>query len=126
MGHAAVTFQFTNHSSRACSLRGFSSVRLLDAAGKLLPITIVQAQQAFLWPSVPINTIELAPNVSAYFVVQVDTVSETGHVCLTAAKTLIAPPQSSPGFAGFASSINLGSCDGVVNVSPVVALRSDL
>jgi hypothetical protein len=126
MGHAALTFEFTNDSSAACSLRGFPSVRLLDAAGRPLAIKIVQTPQAFLWPAVPINTIELAPNGPAYFVTQVDTVSETGHVCLTAAKTLILPPQSSPAFAGFISSVNLGSCDGVLDVSPVVALRSEL
>ncbi len=120
MGHAAWYFQFTNDGSVACSLRGFPTIRLLDRAGKALPVKVTPTTQAFLWFSIPINTIELPAGGAAYFEVQVDDVSETGSPCLTAAKTLIAPPQSGPGFGGFVSSTNLSSCDGVLDVSPVM------
>ena len=126
MGHAVAYFQFTNDGSAACSLRGFPTVRLLDAAGRLLPIKVVQTTQAYLWPAIPINTIELAPGGPAYFEAQVDTVPTSGQACLTAAKTLVSPPQSGPAFAGFVFSDNLGSCDGSLYVSPVVARVSDL
>lgn len=126
MGHAAAYFQFNNVGSAACSLRGFPTIRLLDQAGKPLPVQVVQATQAFLWSSTPINTIELPAGGAAYFEAQVDDVSDTGSPCLTAAKTLISPPQSGPGFAGFISTTNLGSCDGVLDVSPVAARLADL
>jgi hypothetical protein len=126
MGHAAAYFQFTNTGSAACSLRGFPAIRLLDQAGKPLPVRVVQATQAYLWFSIPVNTIELPAGGAAYFEAQVDEVSETGSPCLTAAQTFILPPQSSPGFAGFISTANLGSCDGVLDVSPVAARLADL
>ena len=127
MGHTAVYFEFTNSELSAdCSLRGFPSIHLLDQAGKSLPVKVTQAPQAYLWTSIPINTIELPAGGAAYFEVEVDTVPTSGYSCLNAAKTLIAPPQSDPGFGGFVSSTNLGSCDGVLDVSPVVARLADV
>lgn len=127
MGHTAVYFEFTNSELSAdCSLRGFPSIHLLDQAGKPLPVKVTQGPQAYLWPLTPINTIELPAGGAAYFEVEVDTVPTSGYSCLNAAKTLIAPPQSDPGFGGFVSSTNLGSCDGMLDVSPVVARLADM
>ncbi|HEX8996327.1 MAG TPA: DUF4232 domain-containing protein [Ktedonobacterales bacterium] len=125
MGHAAVIFQFTNAGTAQCSLRGFPNARLLDSAGNALAVKVVQTTQAYLWPDIPLNTIELAPNGSAYFEAQVDT-AQSGAPCVYAAKTLISPPQSAMSFAGFVSSRALSSCDGYIYLSPVVAQRSDL
>lgn len=43
MGHGSVIYQFTNISQSACSLKGFPTVRLLDGAGRALPIKVVFA-----------------------------------------------------------------------------------
>lgn len=123
MGHLVARYQFTNVSATACSLQGFPSARLLDSAGHALDVKIAQVATAYGWNNVPANKVQLTPGGAAYFAVGTTDVPETGQTCVTAASTTIYPPQSA---SGFVSSVKLGTCDGEVDISPIVAQQSDL
>ena len=89
----------------------------------MLDVKIVQAPSAFAWNNVPANKVQLTPGGAAYFAVGTTDVSETGQTCVTATSTTIYLPRSA---SGFTSSIKIGTCDGVVDISPIVAQQSEL
>lgn len=124
LGKVGEVFALTNSSSTACSLKGFATARLLDAAGRTLNIKSVSANQQYFWPVEPINTIELTPGASAYFATQAqDAPLSSGDVCVKAATTVFYLPNDA---TGLTAPIALTTCNGIVYVSPIVAAASDL
>lgn len=118
MGQALIRYQFTNTSATVCSLKGYPNASMPGHSLKIEQVAI-----AYMWSNVPINTVELAPDASAYFAVQTqDAPIEPGLACVTASLTIY-PPQSA---TGFPSSLKIINCDGVLYISPLVANESAL
>lgn len=117
LGHLGTPYQFTNTSPRACSLKGFASVRAPGHTIKLEQVTT-----AYMWLDIPINTIELEPSSSAFFMLQTDDVPVSGYQCFTTT-LIIYPPHSS---TGFTSPYKGSICDGTIFISPLVASASQL
>ncbi len=118
MGKMVVEYQFTNTSTTACSLGGYASARM---PGHTLKIE--QVAMSYMWPNVPVNTIEMAPGASAYFAIQSqDAPMQAGQTCVAGALTIY-PPQSA---TGFSTTEKVTNCDGVVYISPIVADKSEI
>jgi hypothetical protein len=117
LGHLGTPYQFTNMSTTACSLKGYASARTPGHTVKLEKVT-----RAYMWLDIPINTIQLPPGGSAYFLLQTDDVPISGYQCFTSL-VIIYPPRSS---AGFTSEVKLDTCDGIIFISPIVGAASDL
>jgi hypothetical protein len=87
-------------------------------------VKVVAADQQYIWPAEPINTIELTPSASAYFAAQAqDGPMNPGDVYIIAATTIIYPPRLA---TGVYSPIALATCNRVIYISPIVASKSQL
>ena len=126
MTQVSTHFTFTNVSSMPCSLLGFPSLRLFDTAGNPLAVKVEQASTAYLWNGVVINKVQLEPGGAAYFETETsDAPDVSGDVCLKAASVIVYAPGSSAGIT-VTPHYSYGTCDGAVDVSPIVAQLSEL
>lgn len=118
-GNVAVTYSFTNISSETCSLRGFPNAQLLDASKRPLPIQVLQQTSSIIF-NVPIQTVVLAPQASAYFIVEWADEASAGQTCPSGSYLSISPPLSAHWFAVAAT---IAPCGKQLTVSPVEAAQ---
>lgn len=117
-GRLRILYEFTNHSTAVCALKGYPVVTNAGAR-----IQIHDVAQQYTWKTAPIDPIALGPAASAYFAIQVQPSAEfAGDTCATAT-----PAFSPPGDpTGFAAPVSITTCNGIIYVSPLVANRNDL
>lgn len=118
-GNVSETFSFTNASANACSLRGFPNARLLDASKQPLSIQVHQ-QTASMMFNMSIQTIVLAPQASAHFIVEWVDEASPGQTCPTGSYLSVTPPNSAQWIAVAAT---IAPCGAQLTVSPVEAAQ---
>ena len=117
-GHLGVQYKFTNTSPNACTLYGYPSAQLLDANRAPLTTHDTDATQGPLFTQQTVQTVTLAPNGSAYFVVNWSDVPDSSAPgCSQASYLRIAPPDNTQTFT-VPSSIDACSAGNLI-ISPV-------
>jgi hypothetical protein len=93
-GHLEVTFALRNVSHESCRVQGYPSARLLDGAGRTLPMRVRRGRGFFPDTMRPARAITLAPGGRARFGVSFVTNNEFAgaHTCRTAASAVAVMP----------------------------------
>ena len=96
MGHLELHVAVRNSSQTACRLRGYPSARLLDGAGRPLPLHVGRRDGFFADTESHPRAVGLKPGASAHFGISVVTNNEYrgAHVCRTATTAMLSAPGS--------------------------------
>lgn len=131
-GHIAMELRLRNVSTRACSLKGFATLVLLDGSRRPLPTVLSWGSQYFTIFNRPVRLVTLAPRGSAYVAMGWAHIPSPGQRCPKAPNVLVLPPGASSAALvslGHASAQNYGpidACGGVIAISPVEPTRFQL
>jgi hypothetical protein len=123
-GHLEVTVALRNVSGHPCLVRGYPGARLLDRAGRALPLRVSQGHGFFPDTMPAPQTVTLRPGTTAHFGISFVTNNEYAgaHTCRTAAAALFTVP-GSPGARWDRVSLSraprLSPCGDQLVVSPV-------
>jgi hypothetical protein len=95
-GHLELHVAVRNSSQSACLLRGYPSARLLDAAGRPLPLRVGRRDGFFPDTESGPRAVALKPGASAHFGISLVTNDEYkgARVCRTAAAAMLSAPGS--------------------------------
>lgn len=118
--HILTQVSLRNISQQVCSLDGYPTLQLLDAAGHPLPTHVTDATSAYLWSSLSPGVVVLAPGASAIFKLQWSQVDyTTGAACTSppSSSLQITPPGATDALTAAAQ---LTPCDGDLITSPIV------
>jgi hypothetical protein len=118
-GNVGEIFSFTNVSSSECSLRGFPNAQLLDASKHPLPIKVHQ-QTASMMFNMSVQTIVLAPQASAHFIVEWVDEATAGQTCPTGSYLSVTPPSSAQWME---VAVTIAPCGEQLTISPVEAAQ---
>lgn len=69
-GRQAMTIVLRNRSSAACKVEGVPEIAFADSVKEPLPVHVCSNCPAYLFPVLPVETVVLRPQQSAYFVVE--------------------------------------------------------
>jgi hypothetical protein len=117
-GHLGIQYKFTNTSTQTCTLSGYPNGQLLDANRSPVATHVTDATQGPLFNQQTVQTVTLAPNGNAYFVINWSDVPDSSAPgCSQAIYLLITPPGASKTFT-VPSSIHACSAGNLI-VSPV-------
>jgi hypothetical protein len=123
-GHMELTVSVRNTSQTACELHGYPSARLLNGAGRALPLRVARGHGFFPdTESVP-RRVSLAPGQRAHVGISFVTNNEYkgAHVCRTAAAALLAAPGSGAWQrVSLRTAPRISACGNQLVVSPVHA-----
>lgn len=117
LGHEGTMFRIHNMGSTACSLRGYPSVRLVDARGGVLA-THVQRGPGYLSGNPPVSDAVLVPGGNAYFVLEWDHMPGPGQSCPTSRRLLITMPKGGATRSSFGPG-GAQACGGYVHITPI-------
>jgi hypothetical protein len=95
-GHMELTVSVRNTSQTSCELRGYPGARLLNGAGRALPLRVARGHGFFPDTESGPRRVSLAPGERAHVGISFVTNNEYkgAHVCRTAAAALLAAPGS--------------------------------
>jgi hypothetical protein len=95
-GHLELHVAVRNSSQTACLLRGYPNARLLNGAGRPLPLRVGRRDGFFPDTESKPRAVALKPGASAHFGISLVTNNEYkgAHVCRTAAAAMLAAPGS--------------------------------
>jgi hypothetical protein len=95
-GHLELHVAVRNSSQTACRLRGYPSARLLDGAGRALPLRVGRRDGFFPDTESHPRPVALKPGASAHFGISLVTNNEYkgARVCHTAAAAMLSAPGS--------------------------------
>jgi hypothetical protein len=95
-GHLELTVTVRNSSQAACELRGYPSARLLNGAGRALPLRVARGRGFFPDTDSRPHAVSLKPGGSAHFGLSFVTNSEYkgAHVCRAATTAMLSAPGS--------------------------------
>lgn len=95
-GHLELTVTVRNDSQSACELRGYPAARLLDRAGRALPLRVGRSDGFFPDTESKPRAVALKPGASAHFGISLVTNNEYkgARVCRTAAAAMLSAPGS--------------------------------
>ena len=92
-GHIAVELRLRNVSSRPCTLKGFATVVMLDAARRPLLTVLRWGTGGYFAPfSRPVRLVTLAPGAAAYVAMGWSHIPTPGQTCPLAPTLLLLPP----------------------------------
>jgi hypothetical protein len=95
MGHIGQVVSFKNVSAETCTLKGYPSVEMLDAAGRPIPTEVTDGP-SYTVPVLPEKAVVITGGAEASF--EVGYTDATGYgtaVCPTSAKVAVTPPDAS-------------------------------
>jgi hypothetical protein len=95
MGHIGQVVSFKNVSAATCTLKGYPSVEMLDAAGRPIPTEVTDGP-SYTVPVLPEKAVVITGGAEASF--EVGYTDATGYgtaVCPTSAKVAVTPPDAS-------------------------------
>ncbi len=97
-GHLELTLTVRNASQSVCVVRGYPSARLLNGAGRALPLRVDRGHGFFPDTEARPHQVSLRPGATAHFGLSFDTNNEYkgAHVCRTASAAMVSAP-GSPG-----------------------------
>ena len=95
-GHLELHVAVRNSSQTACRLRGYPGARLLDGAGRALPLRVGRRDGFFPDTEAHPRAVALKPGASAHFGISLVTNNEYkgARVCHTAAAAMLSAPGS--------------------------------
>ncbi|HEX3689297.1 MAG TPA: DUF4232 domain-containing protein [Solirubrobacteraceae bacterium] len=95
-GHLELHVAVRNSSRTACLLRGYPGARLLNAAGRTLPLRVSRHDGFFPDTQAKPRPVALKPGASAHFGISLVTNNEYkgARICRTAAAALLSAPGS--------------------------------
>jgi hypothetical protein len=122
-GHLELTVTVRNTSPNVCVLRGYPSARLLNGAGRALPLRVARGHGFFPDTDSRPQQVSLRPGASARFGLSFDTNNEYrgAHVCRTVAAAMVSTP-GSPGHwqrVSLHSGPRIAPCGSRLVVSPI-------
>jgi hypothetical protein len=122
-GHLELTVTMRNTSPSACVLRGYPRARLLNGAGRALPLRVARGHGFFPDSDSRPQQVSLRPGGSARFGLSFDTNNEYkgAHVCRTVAAAMVSTP-GSPGHwqrVSLRSGPRIAPCGSRLVVSPI-------
>jgi hypothetical protein len=124
-GHLELTLALRNVSGRACLVRGYPAARLLDRAGRALPLHVSRGHGFFPDTLPAPRTVALGPGTTAHFGISFVTNNEYAgaRTCRTATTAMSAAP--GPGAhwqrVSLRSAPRISPCGDHLVVSPVHA-----
>jgi hypothetical protein len=122
-GHLELHVAVRNSSQTACSLRGYPAARLLNGAGRPLPVRVSRGDGFFPDTESRPRAVSLTPGASAHFGISLVTNREYkgAHVCRRAAAALLSAPGSPAHWQRLSlrSGPRVSPCGAQVVVSPV-------
>lgn len=113
-----------NVGARACAIRGYPGVRMLDPTGRALPLRVQRGHGFFPDTLSAPRTVALVPGTSAHFGISFVTNREYAgaHVCHTAGAAMSAvPPGSRWQRVSLRGAPRISPCGRQLVVSPVHA-----
>jgi hypothetical protein len=124
-GHLELTVALRNVSRHFCLVRGYPSARLLDAAGRALPLRVTRGHGFFPDTEAVPAPMTLKPGAKAHFGISFVTNNEFkhAHVCRTASAAMSAAPGARPRWqrVSLRSAPRISPCGNQLVVSPVHA-----
>jgi hypothetical protein len=120
-GHLEVTFSLRNVGQRTCRLEGYPAARLLDAAGRELPVTIHRGRGFFPDTLHTPRPVTLAPGASARFGLSFVTNNEYAGArrCRTFVRAEVGMSGSGLAPVSLRRAPRLSPCGAMLVVSPV-------
>ncbi len=94
-GHIGLALRLRNVSAQACTLQGYATLVLLDAARRPLPTVLHWGPGGFFNFNRPVRLVTLAPGGSAYLAVGWAHIPSPGQSCPLAPNLLFLPPGAS-------------------------------
>ena len=92
-GHLAVALRLHNASARSCTLKGYATIVLLDAARRPLLTVLQWGTGGFFMPfNRPVRLVTLAPGGNAYMAMGWTHIPQPGQTCPLAPYLLFLPP----------------------------------
>ena len=125
MGHLEVHVAVRNRSQTACLLRGYPGARLLNGAGRALPLRVARGHGFFPDTESKPRAVSLTPGATAHFGLSLITNNEYkgARVCRTAAAAMLSAPGSQAHWQrlSFRAGPRIAPCGNRVVVSPIHA-----
>jgi len=124
-GHLELTLALRNVSAQPCRIEGYPGARLIDAAGRALPLRVQRGHGFFPDTQSPPAPIVLQPGATAHYGISFATNNEYAgaHVCRNAATALSAAPGPAARWerVSLRRGVRITPCGGQLIVSPVHA-----